>query len=101
MPCGMLEAATTLWSRPPRLSEVGALLPTAGGEATNGVVTATSKVAPPPAQISILFRTLAIACANFIITTATRLTGVLHPVLGFAAEPFLVWRPTQHTPLPR
>jgi hypothetical protein len=29
-PCGMLEAATTLWTRPPRLTEVGALLPLAG-----------------------------------------------------------------------
>ncbi len=37
---------------------------------------------PLPAQISNLFRTLAMACANFIITMPTRLTGVLHPVLG-------------------
>jgi hypothetical protein len=55
------------------------------------------KVAPPPAQISIPFRTLAMKCANFIITMSTGLTDVLHPVLGrkiyFAAEPFSVRRP--------
>jgi hypothetical protein len=82
MPCGMLEAATTLQPRPPRLSEVGALLPTAGGEATNRGVTPALKVTPSPAQISISFRTLAMVCANFIITTPTGLTGVFHPVLG-------------------
>jgi hypothetical protein len=53
MPCGMLEAATILRSRPPRHSEVGALLLTVGGEATNGVVMPAPKVAPPPAQIYI------------------------------------------------
>jgi hypothetical protein len=37
---------------------------------------------PPPAQIFIRFITLAMACANFTITTPIGLTGVLHPVLG-------------------
>ncbi len=72
----------TLRLRLPQFSEVGALLPTAGGEAINGAVMPTPKVAPPPARISIPFRTLAMACANFKITTPTRLTGMLHPVLG-------------------
>jgi hypothetical protein len=82
MPYGMLEVATFLRSWPPRLSDIGALLPTTGGEATNGAVTTAPKVAPPPAQIFIRFRTLAMACANFTITTPIGLTGVLHPVLG-------------------
>ncbi len=79
MPCGMLEAATTLRSRPPRLSKVGALLPTVGGEATTGPVTPAPKVPPPPARISIPLRTLAMACANFKITTpiGLRVLGTL------------------------
>jgi hypothetical protein len=82
MPCGMLEAATTLQSRLQQLSKIGALLPTVGGEATNVAAMPAPKVVPPPAQISIPFRTPAMACANFIITTQTGLTGMLHPVLG-------------------
>jgi hypothetical protein len=69
-----IAAATTQRSRSPA--------PNSGRRGDNGAVTPASKVAPPPAQISTLFRTLAMACANFIITTSTRLTGVLHPVLG-------------------
>jgi hypothetical protein len=78
----MLEAAMILWSRPLRLSEVGALPLTMGREATNGVVMPAPKVVPLPALIFILFRTLARACVNFIITTPSRVTGVFHPVLG-------------------
>jgi hypothetical protein len=48
MPCGMLEVATTLQLRPPRLSEVGALLQTVGGEATNGAVAPAQKSPPLP-----------------------------------------------------
>jgi hypothetical protein len=40
------------------------------------------KVAPLPAQISTLFKTLAMACANFITTTPIGLTGAFRPVLG-------------------
>ncbi len=60
----MLEVATTLWSQPPRLSEVGALILITGREATNGAVTPAPKVAPLPALIFILFKTLAMACVN-------------------------------------
>ena len=81
MPCGMLEAATILGSRPPQLSEVGALLPTVGREATNGAATPAPKVAPPSAQISILSKTLTMASANFTTTTPVRLTGAFSPVL--------------------
>jgi hypothetical protein len=87
----MVKAADALWDawggHDPTVvaattQRVGALLPTAGREATNGAVTSTLKVAPPPAQIFIHFRTQAMACANFTITTPIGLTGVLHPVLG-------------------
>jgi hypothetical protein len=36
---------------------------------------------PLPAPISTLFRTLAMACVNFTITTPTGLTGAFRPVL--------------------
>ncbi len=64
----MLEAITTLQSWPPRLSKVGALLLKTGREETNGAVMPTPKVAPLPALIFIPFKTLALACVNFIIT---------------------------------
>jgi hypothetical protein len=79
----MLEAATTQQLQPPRHSAVGALLLTTGREATNGAVTPTPKVTPLPALTFIPFKTLAMACVNFIIITPTRLTGVLRPVLGW------------------
>ena len=105
MPCGMLEAATILRSQPPRLSEVGAPLLTAGRETTKGAVTPVPKVAPLPAQIFTPSKTLAMACANFTITTPIGLTGVLHLVLGrktyFAAGPLSVRRKHIHMPLPR
>jgi hypothetical protein len=40
------------------------------------------KVAPLPAQIFIHFKTLAMACVNFTITTPIGLTGAFGPVLG-------------------
>jgi hypothetical protein len=40
------------------------------------------KVAPLPAQIFSHFKTLAMACANFPITTPIWLTGAFRPVLG-------------------
>jgi hypothetical protein len=43
---------------------------------------AHSKSPPLPVLIFTLFRTLAMACVNFTITTPIRLTGVFHPVLG-------------------
>ncbi len=78
----MLKVATTQQSQPPRHSAVGALLLTAGREATNGAVTPAPKVAPLPTQTSILSKTLAMAVVNFTITTPIRLTGALCPVLG-------------------
>ncbi len=57
-------------------------LPAAGREATKGAVTPVPKVAPIPAQISILFRTLAMACVNITTTTPIGLTGAFRPVLG-------------------
>jgi hypothetical protein len=77
----MLEAATTLESQPPRLSVVGALLPTAGSEVTKGAATPALKVAPLPSPIFIRFKTLAMASVNFTTTTPIRLTGALRPVL--------------------
>jgi hypothetical protein len=78
----MLEAATTQWSQPPRHSAVGALLLTAGSEATKRVAMPALKVASLPALTSICSKTLAMASVNFTTTTPTRLTGTLHPVLG-------------------
>jgi hypothetical protein len=43
---------------------------------------ARSKSHPLPTLTFIRFKTLAIASVNFTITMPTRLTGVLHPVLG-------------------
>jgi hypothetical protein len=45
------------------------------------MVTPAPKVAPLPAQAFIHFKTLAMACINFTITTLIRLTGALCPVL--------------------
>ena len=78
----MLGAATTLQSQPPQLRVAGALLLTAGREATKGAVTPVPKVAPLSVQISIPSKTLAMACANFTITTPIGLTGAFRPVLG-------------------
>jgi hypothetical protein len=78
----MLEAAMTLRSQLPRHSEAGALLPAAGREATKGVVTPAPKVAPLPTQFFTHFKTLAMACVNFTITTPIGLTGAFRPVLG-------------------
>ncbi len=78
----MLRAATTLQSQPPRHSGTGAPLPPAGREATKGAVTPVPKVAPLPAQIFTHFKTLAMACVNFTITTPIGLTGAFRPVLG-------------------
>jgi hypothetical protein len=64
-----LGVATTLQSQPPRHSEAGAPLPAAGREATKGAVTPASKVTPLPAQIFTQFKTLAMACVYFTITT--------------------------------
>jgi hypothetical protein len=49
---------------------------------TKEAVTPAPKVAPLPAQIFILFRTLAIACLNFTTTMTIGLTGAFCPVLG-------------------
>jgi hypothetical protein len=57
-------------------------LPAARREVTKGAVTPVPKVAPLPAQIFIHFKTLAMACVNFTITTPIGLTGAFHPVLG-------------------
>ncbi len=43
---------------------------------------ARTKVAPLPAQIFIPFKTLEMACVNFTIIMAIRLTGAFRPVLG-------------------
>jgi hypothetical protein len=70
----MVAAATTRQSRSPA--------PNSGRRGDKRSGNACSKSHPPTAQIYTLFRTLATACANFIITMLTRLIGVLHPVLG-------------------
>jgi hypothetical protein len=104
MPCGMPEAAKTLWSQPPRLSEEGALLLTTGREATNGAVMSVPKVAPLPALIFILFKTLAMMYVKFHNYSPTWLTGVFHPVLGQKTrlpEPLSVRRPTRRMPVPQ
>ncbi len=56
--------------------------PAAGREVTNGAAMPAPKVAPLPAQIFIHFKTLAMACANFTITTLIGLTGAFCPVPG-------------------
>jgi hypothetical protein len=100
----MLEVAPNPQSQPPRLSAVGALLPTMGSEATKRVATPGLKVAPLPALIYIPSKTLAMASVNFTTTMPTRLTGVLLPVLGrktkLAAKPLSVRQPFPHMPLP-
>jgi hypothetical protein len=87
----MVRAADALWdtrggmtlqSQPPRHRETGTPLPAAGREATKGTVTPVPKVAPLPAQIFIHFKTLAMACVNFTITTPIGLTDAFRPVLG-------------------
>ncbi len=60
--------------------------PTGGKKGDKRYGNARSKSRPLPAPISIPFTTLAMVCANFTITTLTRLTGVLHPVLGQKTE---------------
>jgi hypothetical protein len=62
------------------------LLPLVGSKATKGTATPIPKAAPLPAPISIPFKTLAMACANFTITLPTRLTGVFHNILGQKTE---------------
>jgi hypothetical protein len=51
------------------------------------------KVARLPALLSMLFRTLPMACASFTIITPTEHTGVLHPVLSWKTKmlPNLFW----------
>jgi hypothetical protein len=71
----MLGAAMTQWSLPPRHSEAGALLPTAGRQVTNEAVTPAPKFGPLPAPIFIHFETLAMACVNFTMVTPIGLTG--------------------------
>ncbi len=87
----------------PRHSETGAPLPAAGREATKGAVMPVPKVAPLPAQISIHFKTLAMACENFTTTTPIGLTGAFRLILGrkFAAGPLSVRQLFPHMPLPR
>ncbi len=82
MPYGTLGGAMTLWLQLPRHSEAGAPLPAAGREVTKEAVTPAPKVIPLPAQIFILFRTLAMACVNFTTTMPIGLTGAFRPVLG-------------------
>ncbi len=82
-PYGMLGAATTLRSQPPQHSEAGAPHPAAGREVTKGAVMPSLKVTPLPAQIFTHFKTLAMACANFTITTPIGLTGAFRPVLSW------------------
>jgi hypothetical protein len=65
----MLGAATTLLSQPHQDSEAEAPLPAAGREAAKGAITPAPKVTLFPTQISILFKTLAMACEYFTTTT--------------------------------
>ncbi len=68
-----------LW---PRHRGVGAQLKQTGRRVTKGATTLILKVALLPAQTSILFVTLAMACVSFTTTTPTRPSSVFHPVLG-------------------
>jgi hypothetical protein len=60
--------------------------PNSGNRGKKRSGNARSKSHPLSAQISIPFKTLAMACANFTISTPTRLTGALRPVLGREAS---------------
>ncbi len=66
-------AATTQRSRSPA--------PNNGRRGDKRGGNARSKSRPPPAQISIRSKTLAMASANFTTTTPIRLTGAFSPVL--------------------
>ncbi len=67
-------AASTQQSRIPA--------PSSGKRSDKRGGNACPKSHPLPAQILILFRTLAMACVNFTTTTPIGLTGAFHPVLG-------------------
>ncbi len=69
-----VAAASTQRSRSPT--------PSSGKRGDKGAVTPIPKVVPLPAQISTLFKTLPMACANFTTTTPIGLTGAFRPVLG-------------------
>jgi hypothetical protein len=56
--------------------------PTNGKRGDKRAATPVPKVAPLPAQIFIHFKTLAMACVKFTITTPIGLTGAFRPVLG-------------------
>jgi hypothetical protein len=96
MPYGMLGAATIPQSQPPRHSEAGAPLPTAGREATKGTVTPVPKVAPLSVQIFTHSKTLAMACANFTIITPIGLTGAFHPAGYTPADRQTSWGVLHH-----
>jgi hypothetical protein len=57
--------------------------PSSGKRSDKRGSTARPKSCPLPAQIFILFRTLAMACVNFTTTMPIGLTGAFHPVLGW------------------
>ncbi len=70
----MVAAALTQRSRSPA--------PSSGKRGDKRGGNARPKSRPLPAQISTLFKTLAMACANFTTTTPIGLTGAFRPVLG-------------------
>jgi hypothetical protein len=75
----MLEVATILRSRPPQLSEVGALLLTAGGEATNGAETYTHATATAmhfPANAGLIFLTDELTNDRYLVDTGATLSIV-------------------------
>ncbi len=69
-----VTAASTQRSRSPT--------PSSGKRGDKRGGNAPPKSRPLPAQIFILFRTLAMACVNFTTTTPIGLTGEFRPVLG-------------------
>jgi hypothetical protein len=87
----MVKAADALWdARGGHDPTVAAALtqrsrspaPNSGKRGDKGAVTPVPRVAPLSTQIFTPSRTLAMACANFTITTPIGLTGAFRPVLG-------------------
>jgi hypothetical protein len=71
----MVTADTTQRSRSPA--------PNNGKRGDKWSGNARSESHPLSALIFTIFKTLAMACVNFTITTPIRLTGLFHPVLGW------------------
>ncbi len=92
MAAAMVKAADALWDawgdHDPTVAAASTQrnrspAPNSRKRGDKGAVTPAPKVAPLSPQISILFKTLAMACVNFTTTIPIGLTGAFHPVRGW------------------